>query len=119
MRIIGDLDMLSPTLAQEVSRLEADFCSALSDPTRLLILYALAERPHNVSELAKALGISQPTLSRHLKILRERGLVSTAREGTTVTYYLGDRRLIEALDLLRAVMRARLARHLGLVKNHD
>ncbi len=111
--------MPSPALAQEVSQLEADFCSALSDPTRLLILYALAERPHNVSELANALGLSQPTTSRHLKILRERGLVFTVREGITVTYHLADRRLIEALDLLRAVMRERLARHASLVKNHD
>lgn len=111
--------MPSLALAQEVSQLEADFCSALSDPTRLLILYALAEKPRNVTELASELGISQPTTSRHLKVLRERGLVFTVRGGATITYHLADRRLIEALDLLRAVMRERLAHRAGLVKNHD
>ena len=82
--------MVTQALAQEISELEADFCSALSDPTRLLILYALAEGPHNVTELANELEVIQPTASRHLKILRERGLVYTVRQGTTVTYHLTD-----------------------------
>ncbi len=107
--------MVSQALAQEISELEADFCFALSDPTRLLILYALAESPHNVTELATELNVIQPTTSRHLKILRDRGLVYTVRQGTTVTYHLADPRLIQALDLLRTVMRERLAHRAGLL----
>jgi ArsR family transcriptional regulator len=108
--------MVTPALAQEISQLEADFCSALSDPTRLLILYALAEGPRNVTDLANELEIIQPTASRHLKILRERGLVYTVRQGTTVTYHLTDPRLIQALDLLRTVMRDRFAHRAGLME---
>ena len=108
--------MVTPALAQEISQLEADFCSALSDPTRLLILYALAEGPHNVTELANELDVIQPTTSRHLKVLRERGLVYTVRQGTTVTYHLADSRLIQALDLLRTVMRDRFAHRAGLME---
>jgi len=107
--------MVTPTLAQEISQLEADFCSALSDPNRLLILYALADGPRNVSELSTGLNIIQPTTSRHLKILRERGLVHTVRHGTTVNYHLTDQRLIQALDLLRTVMRDRLAYRANLI----
>ncbi len=44
--------MVSQVLAQEISQLEADFCFALSDPTRLLMLYALGDAPHNVTDLA-------------------------------------------------------------------
>ena len=47
--------MVSKALVQEISQLEADFCSALSDPTRLLILYALADSPRNVTELTNEL----------------------------------------------------------------
>ncbi len=108
--------MVTPILAQEISQLEADFCSALSDPTRLLILYALAEGPHNVTELANELDLIQPTASRHLKILRERGLVNTVRQGTTITYHLSDPRLIQALDLLRTVMRDRFAHRADLME---
>lgn len=109
--------MITPTLAQEVSRLEADLCFALSDPTRILILYALDERPQNVNEITAALTISQPTTSRHLKILRDRGLVTTSRLGTTITYHLVDRRLIQALDLLRSVLRDSLVRRASLVED--
>jgi len=108
--------MVSNTLVQEIYQLEADFCSALSDPTRLLILCTLAEKPRNVTELGDELNVIQPTISRHLKVLRERGLVTTVRNGSSITYHLGDQRLIQALDLLRAVMRDRLAYRASLVK---
>jgi len=107
--------METQTLTQEISQLEADFCSALSDPTRILILYSLNEKPLNVTELTGELGITQPNASRHLKILRERELVHTVRQGTTITYHLADKRLIQALDLLRAVMRERLVRRVSLM----
>ncbi len=107
--------MVSQALQQEISQLEADFCFALSDPTRLLILYTLADAAHNVTELSNELDIIQPTTSRHLKILRDRGLVTAERQGTTVTYHLADKRLIQALDLLRTVMRDRLAYRAGLM----
>lgn len=106
---------ISSVLQQEVSQLEANFCSALSDPTRLLILYTLSEGPHNVTELTRELEVSQPTVSRHLKILRERGLVRATRQGINVTYELVDQRLIQALDLLRQIMRDRLKHHANLV----
>jgi DNA-binding transcriptional ArsR family regulator len=108
--------MVSQTLAQEVSQLEADLCFALADPTRILILYALDEQSLNVTEITNALNITQPTTSRHLKILRERGLVHTERQGATINYHLTDRRMIEALDLLRSVLRDRLAHRASLIE---
>ncbi len=108
--------MLNQTLKQEISQLEADFCSALSDPNRLLLLYALNDGPRNVTELTNELNLNQPTASRHLKVLREHGLVHTTRQGTTITYEISDRRLIQALDLLRSVMRDRLAYRAGLME---
>jgi ArsR family transcriptional regulator len=107
--------MVNQTLKQEITQLEADFCFALSDPTRIFILYALSERSLNVSELTAELGIPQPTTSRHLKVLRERGLVYTERQGTVITYHLADDRVIHALDLLRAAMRDRLTQQAKLV----
>lgn len=108
--------MISQTLAQEVSRMEADLCSAFADPTRILILYALDERPRNVTELTLELHITQPAASRHLKVLRDRGLVVAERQGTTVTYHLSDERLIQALDLLRSVLRDRIAHRASLME---
>jgi ArsR family transcriptional regulator len=108
--------MVTQPLQQEISQLEANFCSALSDPNRLLILYTLNEGPRNVTELTNELNINQPTASRHLKVLREHGLVYTTRQGTSITYDISDKRLIQALDLLRSVMRDRLAYQAGLME---
>ena len=91
-------------LEREVNLLHASICQALADPKRILILYALSEGPMNVTELTEALDVPQPTVSRHLKVLRERHLVSTEREGTSVRYSLADVRVIEALDTMRAVL---------------
>jgi ArsR family transcriptional regulator len=109
-------NMLNQTLQQEITQLEANFCAALSDPNRLLILYALNEKPLNVTELANELGLNQPTASRHLKVLRERGLVTTVRTGTVITYHLSDPRLIQALDIMRSIMRERLAHQANLME---
>lgn len=107
--------MVNSSLKQEIIQLEADFCAALSDPTRVFILYALNEQPRNVTELTTELGIPQPTISRHLKVLRERGLVYTERQGTVITYRLADKRIIQALELLRAAMRDRLTQRANLI----
>lgn len=107
--------MVNHTLKQEITHLEADFCFALSDPTRIFLLYALSEKPLNVTELTTELGIPQPTTSRHLKVLRERGLVYTERQGTIITYHLSDVRIIKAMDLLRSSMRDRLTQQANLV----
>jgi DNA-binding transcriptional ArsR family regulator len=96
--------MLFQSLTQEISQLEADLCSAFTDPTRLLILYALNEQPRNVTELVNNLGATQSTISRHLKVLRDHGLVQTTRQGVSITYMLVDHRLINALDILRVVL---------------
>jgi DNA-binding transcriptional ArsR family regulator len=108
--------MITPSLAQEVSQLEAELCFALADPTRILMLYALEDGPHNVTELTNTLGITQPTASRHLKILRDRGLVQPERSGVTINYHLHDRRILQALDLLRSVLRDRLMERANLME---
>ena len=100
--------MITPKLTQEVTQLHADICSGLADPRRILILYALSEQARNVSEIAKEINISQPAASRHLTLLRERGLVSAERNGQSVVYRLEDDRIIEALDLLRTVLAEKL-----------
>lgn len=101
---------------QEVNTLHAEICAGLADPKRITILYELADGPKNVTELAQALDMPQPLVSRHLKILRERGMVATTRQGQAVEYRLGDPRLIEALDLLRAVLRDVLASRAQLLE---
>jgi len=104
------------SLEQEVYLLHAQVCQGLADPKRILLLYAMADGPRRVTDLVEALGFPQPTVSHHLKILRERGLVTTVREGTAIYYSLTDRRVIQALDLMRAVLTGLLARRAELAE---
>ncbi len=93
---------MRPLSGEEADLFHRYICEGLGDPKRLRILYLLAEEPRNVSQLTEALGVPQPTVSHHLRILRERGLVRTERQGQCVCYSIGDERLIEALEILRA-----------------
>ncbi len=85
-------------------------------PHRILILYKLSEHPHNVSDLAAELELHQPTTSRHLKVLRDRGIVVAQRDGQSMFYSLADRRIIKALDLLRAVLADTLETQIALAR---
>jgi len=109
-------EMTNPNLEAEVTQLHAEICAGLADPNRILILYALSQGSRNVTELCNELNMTQPLVSRHLKILRERGMVTTERRGTVIIYTLGDAKLVEALDLLRAAMRDILAKRATLVR---
>jgi ArsR family transcriptional regulator len=60
---------------------------ALSDPTRLAIVNSLAGRDEGCVCEFQSLGLSQPTISHHLKILREAGLIEVARKRGTWTFY--------------------------------
>lgn len=63
---------------------------ALSDPNRVKIVKLLQQKVMCVCELQGALGISQPSVSKHLKILEEAGLVEYQKDGLWVNYYLAD-----------------------------
>ncbi len=107
---------MNKTLEAEITQLHAEICAGLADPNRIMILYTLSQGPRNVTELCTELEMPQPLVSRHLKVLRERGMVTTQRRGTIVVYSLGDKRLVQALDLLRVAMRDILAKRVELVE---
>ncbi len=88
----------------EISQRQAALCAALGDYNRLLLLYAMADEPQSVNELVHRVGLSQPTVSRHLRIMRESGIVSAERHGRSILYGLVDQRIIQAMDLLRSVL---------------
>jgi len=78
-----------------VSRLDATF-AALADPTRRAILARLAAGEAGVMELARPFAMSQPAISKHLKVLERAGLVSRGRRGQTRPCELNIRRTFNA-----------------------
>ncbi len=63
---------------------------ALSDPNRVKIIKLLQQKMMCVCELQGALKIAQPTVSKHLKVLEEAGLVDYVKDGLWVNYFLTD-----------------------------
>ena len=90
--------------AQELLMMHATLCQAIAEPTRIAILYELGDGPRHVNQLVETLDLPQATVSRHLKILRDRSLVNTERNGPFIYYEIADRRVLEALDIMRTIM---------------
>lgn len=79
----------APLLAENARTALADRFKALSDPTRVAIVNRLAgEGEVCVCVFVDELGLSQPTISHHLRVLREAGLVESTRRGTWAFYRL-------------------------------
>ena len=90
---------------QELDALHRNMCHAVGDPKRIQIIYALYDSPRNVTALSDDLETPQPTISRHLAILKQRGIVNSEREGASVVYSLADDRIIDVLDVMRQMLR--------------
>jgi ArsR family transcriptional regulator, arsenate/arsenite/antimonite-responsive transcriptional repressor len=77
---------------------------ALAHPIRLGMMLRLAEEPEICAcDLGDAFEVSQPTVSEHLRVLREAGLVRTRREGTTICYAAVPEALAEMRQLIAAL----------------
>lgn len=91
-------------------RLRAEFCKVLTDPKRLLLLAALRDGDRTVGELAASIGSSLPNASQHLAVLRTAGLVDGRRAGATVRYHLAEPAILDACDIVGAIVDRRSAR---------
>lgn len=96
--------------------MHADLCSAVADPSRILIVYELEKGPRNVSSLANAVKLSPSATSRHLKILRDSKLVNAERIGHKVEYSLSSHKLIDALNLFLEILNNQIAHNAKLLK---
>ena len=81
-----------------INRMDTLFAT-LSDPARLSILHSLRTGPRNVGEVQRTCRLKQANTSKHLRVLREAGLVSPQREGTTVRYAISEPLIFGLCDL--------------------
>ena len=70
--------------------------AALADPTRRCVLELVAERPRSVADLARALPVSQPAVSQHLKVLKAARLVRAEPKGASNIYHIDPHGVAEA-----------------------
>ncbi|ONK10652.1 Transcriptional repressor SdpR [Streptomyces sp. MP131-18] len=94
-----------------------DGFAVLADDTRRRILDLLRQAPRDVGEIVRALGLSQPNVSKHLRVLREAGLVEAGVEGRRRVYRLTDVPLRDVEEWLRPY-RERWVRHFDALEEH-
>lgn len=84
---------IDPLATTEYARL----FHTLADPTRLAIVQHLATGPHRVTDLVDHMGFAQSTISKHLAVLLDRGLVTGRPQGRSTLYTLQERERLAAL----------------------
>jgi ArsR family transcriptional regulator len=89
---------------KRVYQLHAELCKTLANPIRLEVLSLLRDGKKSVGELATLTGIRQATVSQHLAVLRQRGVVTTNREGANVYYEVANPKITRACDIIREVL---------------
>jgi len=99
-----------------IYRMHAEFCKTLADANRLLIINELAKGELSVGDLTERLGLKQSNVSKHLALMRERGLVSRRRDGATAYYSLSDHRISEAIGLLKQIHAEQLGKQMNLAQ---
>ena len=99
-----------PNAMNDIDELQASLLRTLASAHRLRILHLLGERPCEVNEIARELGMGQAAASAHLGAMRAAGLVEAIRDGRSVNYQLSDPQILDACGLMRSVLVRRLSR---------
>ena len=91
-------------MERSIFDIQAEFCKAMGNPSRLRILHILREHPMSVSELVGELGLGQSMISRQLSVLRSVNVVVGIRRGNEIVYQLVNEKISEVCDLVRTVL---------------
>ncbi len=81
----------------------AQFIKVLGDANRLAIIHAIGESSRSVTEIIKETGLSQTLVSFHLRVMREKGIVTTRRDGPFIFYSLTSPELYDLIGDLSQV----------------
>lgn len=100
----------------DIFDMQAQLCHSLSNPVRLRIIHALKDAPKSVNEISALVGESQPTVSRHLAILRSAGLLIARRKAQEVFYEISNPKVVEVCEMMRSILAERQAVQLDLLQ---
>lgn len=99
----------------QVFEMQAQLCQSLGHAIRLRIIHTLKEGPKSVNEIAAILEASQPTISRHLSMLRTTGLLTAHRKGMEVFYSITNPKVVEVCEMMRSILAERESQQINLL----
>jgi ArsR family transcriptional regulator len=83
--------------SQAIELIAARF-KLLAEPVRIQILQTLHDGPMNVTDITRAIGSTQPNVSKHLRLLQDGRIIARRQEGNTVYYSIADQSVFELCD---------------------
>jgi DNA-binding transcriptional ArsR family regulator len=98
------------TSSENSNRFKSTVFHALSDPIRLEIIVYLRDGEKCVCEIVPHLNLIQPLVSRHLKILKDAGIIRCRKEGTKRMYSIVDSRIFNVVDALTSDLIGKLTK---------
>lgn len=100
----------------KIYELQAEICLALANPKRLQILNLLKNGEMSAGEMVKAMQIPKANLSQHLSILKQKGILSSRREGTSIYYTIGHPKITDACSIMGSVLMESLEKQENLAR---
>lgn len=91
-------------MARSIFDIQAEFCKAMGNPTRLKIIHILRDGPMTVGEIVNTVNLGQSLVSRQLSILRSVGVVTNERNGSEMIYQLTNNKIGDVCDLVQQVL---------------
>lgn len=105
-------------LPQSIFEIQADLCRCMSNATRIEIVHILRDGPQRVSEITRIIGQPQATISRHLAVLRNGGVVIAHRQAPGIIYQIANPKIVNICDLMREVLIEEASRRSTLVDGY-
>jgi DNA-binding transcriptional ArsR family regulator len=112
-------EMVNPTFDMSIYELQAEISKTLAHPLRIAIIHFLRAGEKTVNELTEKLGASQSNISQHLAIMRQRQIVKTRKEGSTVFYRVASPKISQACDMVREVLLEQLNQSQEMAKTYS
>ena len=106
-------------MSPKVFEMQAALCQAMSYPTRLELVHILRNGSMRLEDLAQAIGANYGSVSRHLTVLRNCGVVSAQRSGHELVYELASPKIAAICDLMREVLTEQLAQQSAIARGLD
>ena len=112
-------EMSKPTFDISIYELQAEISKTLAHPLRIAIIHYLKDGEKTVNDLTQTLGASQSNISQHLAIMRQRQIVKTRKEGSTVYYRVASPKISQACDMIREVLLDQLNQKQEMAKKFE
>jgi ArsR family transcriptional regulator, virulence genes transcriptional regulator len=102
-----------------IFEIQADLIAMFANPRRIMIINILGEEEMSVGAIAEALDLPIPNVSQHLRVMKDRNVVASRKEGQTVYYRMTNPKFGQCCKIIRTAIIEELAKNGELLEEHE